>query len=106
VRGPLRAYQASGLVRLLARTGVLGRLPGPLRAMESLAPRLGPMRPLPERSAAAGRRRGVVGLLTGCVQGAFFPDVNEATLRVLVAEGCDVVVPSARAAAAHCRTTE
>ncbi|MDX6318739.1 MAG: glycolate oxidase iron-sulfur subunit [Nocardioidaceae bacterium] len=93
VRGPLRAYQASGLGRLLARTGVLGRLPGPLRAMESLAPRLGPMRPLPERSAAEGTRRGVVGLLTGCVQGAFFPDVNEATLRVLVAEGCDVVVP-------------
>ncbi|MEU8616052.1 heterodisulfide reductase-related iron-sulfur binding cluster, partial [Actinoplanes sp. NPDC048791] len=28
-----------------------------------------------------------------CVQGAFFPDVNAATIRVLAAEGCDVVVP-------------
>ena len=35
----------------------------------------------------------MVGLLTGCVQGAFFPGVNAATARVLQAEGCDVVVP-------------
>ena len=32
-------------------------------------------------------------MLTGCVQGAFFPGVNAATARVLQAEGCDVVVP-------------
>jgi glycolate oxidase iron-sulfur subunit len=37
-----------------------------------------------------------VGVLTGCVQGAFFPDVNAATIRVLAAEGCDVVVPPAQ----------
>ena len=42
---------------------------------------------------ATGTRRRTVGLLTGCVQGAFFPDVNAATVRVLAAEGCDVVVP-------------
>ncbi len=64
-----------------------------LAAMESLAPRLGRPEPLPERIAATGERRAVVGLLTGCVQGAFFPGVNAATARVLRAEGCDVVVP-------------
>ena len=32
-------------------------------------------------------------LLLGCVQRTFFPDVNEATTRVLAAEGCDVVIP-------------
>ncbi len=102
LRGPLRAYQAGGLGRLLARTGLLARLPRPLRAMESLAPRLGPFRRLPERvaplpaageGAAASRPRRTVGLLTGCVQGTFFPDVNAATVRVLAAEGCEVVVP-------------
>lgn len=94
LRGPLRAYQASGLGVLLARSGLLGRLPLPLQAMESLAPKLGPLERLPERTSATGTRRLTVGLLTGCVQGTFFPDVNAATVRVLAAEGCEVVVPA------------
>src|SRR6185437_5355181 len=48
---------------------------------------------LPERIPARGPRRAVVGMLTGCVQRVFFPDVNAATARVLAAEGCDVIVP-------------
>jgi glycolate oxidase iron-sulfur subunit len=32
-------------------------------------------------------------MLTGCVQQVFFPQVNEATARVLAAEGCDVIIP-------------
>ncbi|HEY6179749.1 MAG TPA: (Fe-S)-binding protein, partial [Kofleriaceae bacterium] len=39
-------------------------------------------------------RRRRVALLPGCVQGVYFPEVNEATLRVLAAEGCEVVVPA------------
>ncbi|MQY13255.1 Lactate utilization protein A [Streptomyces sp. RB5] len=93
LRGPLRAYQAGRLGRLLARTGLLRKLPAGLRAMESLAPRLGPVPDIPAHTPAAGTKRATVGLLTGCVQGAFFPDVNAATVRVLAAEGCDVVVP-------------
>lgn len=42
---------------------------------------------------ARRRRRARVGLLTGCVQGEFFPQVNAATARVLALEGCDVVIP-------------
>ena len=34
-----------------------------------------------------------MGFLTGCVQRVFFADVNAATVRVLAAEGCDVVAP-------------
>jgi glycolate oxidase iron-sulfur subunit len=93
LRGPLRAYQASGLGRLVARSGLLGKLPEPLQAMESLAPKLGKVEKLAERTPAAGTKRRTVGLLTGCVQGTFFPDVNAATVRVLAAEGCEVVVP-------------
>jgi glycolate oxidase iron-sulfur subunit len=93
LRGPLRAYQASRLGSLLSRSGLLSRLPEPLQAMESLAPKLGKLTPLPERTPAVGPRRRTVGLLTGCVQGTFFPDVNAATVRVLAAEGCEVVVP-------------
>jgi len=37
-----------------------------------------------------------VGLLLGCVQRVFFPHVNDATARVLAAEGCDVEMPAAQ----------
>jgi glycolate oxidase iron-sulfur subunit len=94
LRGPLRAAQRTGLDRALRRTGLLERMAPQLAAMESLAPRLGRPERLPERIPASGPTRAVVGLLTGCVQGAFFPGVNAATARVLQAEGCDVVVPA------------
>ncbi len=93
VRGPLRLMQRTGLDKAMRRTGLLERMSPQLAAMQSLAPRLGKSERLPERLPAQGERRAVVGLLTGCVQGAFFPGVNAATARVLQAEGCDVVVP-------------
>ncbi|MET7748378.1 heterodisulfide reductase-related iron-sulfur binding cluster [Micromonospora sp. NPDC005367] len=92
LRGPLRAYQASGLRRLVRRTGLLPRLAPPLAALDSLAPRIGPAGDIPARVPARGRRRATVGMLTGCVQHAFFPEVNAATARVLAAEGCDVLI--------------
>jgi glycolate oxidase iron-sulfur subunit len=93
VSGPLRLYQRSGLERLVRRSGLLERLSPQLATMESLAPRLARPVRLPELVPARGERRAVVGMLTGCVQGAFFPGVNAATARVLSAEGCDVVIP-------------
>jgi glycolate oxidase iron-sulfur subunit len=93
MRGPLSAYQRTGLQRLVERSGLLERLSPSLATMASLAPpvRRGPR--IPEHVAARGERRAVVGMLTGCVQGEFFPRVNAATARVLAMEGCDVVVP-------------
>jgi glycolate oxidase iron-sulfur subunit len=48
---------------------------------------------LPERFEARGEKRGTVALLQGCVQRVFFAHVNEATARVLAAEGFDVHMP-------------
>jgi glycolate oxidase iron-sulfur subunit len=48
---------------------------------------------VPQRFPAEGESRGRVGLVQGCVQRVFFGDVNEATARVLAAEGFDVHVP-------------
>jgi glycolate oxidase iron-sulfur subunit len=115
--GPLFLYQRSGLQTLIRRSGLLRLLPKRLAAMEDLLPtvRLSSRRApllssrsttrLSSRSAAEGsaslpnpitittpRRR--VGLLTGCVQSVFFSHVNEATARVLAAEGCEVITPS------------
>jgi glycolate oxidase iron-sulfur subunit len=94
LRGPLRAYQASGLQRLVARTGLVERLGPTLATLESLAPRLMSVPKPPRLVRARGKRRAVAGMLTGCVQSAFFPDVNSATVRILAAEGCDVVMPA------------
>ncbi len=93
-RGPLRLYQRTGLSKLVRRSGVLERISPTLAAMESLAPPLGKVTPVPERTPAQGQKRGTVGMLLGCVQRAFFPDVNSATVRVLSAEGFEVVAPA------------
>jgi glycolate oxidase iron-sulfur subunit len=67
-----------------------------VRAALSLAPQVG-LRSLfaraPERTPAQGDTRLSVGLLTGCVQRLLFPQVNAASIYVLAAEGCEVVVP-------------
>jgi glycolate oxidase iron-sulfur subunit len=65
-------------------------------AMLSLAPRVtwaSLFASTPERTRASGTKRLTVGLLTGCVQRLVFPQVNDATVRVLAAEGCDVIAP-------------
>jgi glycolate oxidase iron-sulfur subunit len=88
-------YQRSGLQTLVRASGVLGLL-GRLGEMERLLPPVpGPRgrAALPGVTPASGRRRGRAGLLTGCVQGALFPEVNRATARVLAENGHDVVVP-------------
>ncbi|MFP5072241.1 (Fe-S)-binding protein [Pseudonocardia nantongensis] len=72
------------------------KLPGRFAAMESLLPPVTireAFATLPVYTPAVGTRRGRVALLTGCVQDVFFHRVNEATARVLSAEGCDVLVP-------------
>jgi glycolate dehydrogenase iron-sulfur subunit len=116
---PLRAAQRAGLDTLIDRSGLANRLSPELASALRLAPRPraagrraataraeGPGGTggatgrrarggaLPERVPARGRRRATVGMLTGCVQRVFFPDVNAATARVLAAEGCDVIIPA------------
>jgi glycolate oxidase iron-sulfur subunit len=93
LRGPLRAAQWTRLDRLAAGSRLLARAAPGLAAMAGLTPRLGRRPRLPARLPAQGRRRAVVGMLTGCVQREFFPQVNAATARVLAAEGCDVLIP-------------
>jgi glycolate oxidase iron-sulfur subunit len=101
VTGPLRTAQRTGLDRRLARSSLPGRLAPALGAALRLgASGAGKLAPpssaavrLPERVAARGPRRAVVGMLTGCVQSVFFPQVNAATARVLATEGCDVIIP-------------
>src|ERR1700733_2091780 len=93
---PLRLLQRTGADQLIARTGLVGRIsPSAEQARRLAPPATRPLPPgrFPERVAARGPRRAVVGMLTGCVQSVFFPRVNAATARVLAAEGCAVIIP-------------
>jgi glycolate oxidase iron-sulfur subunit len=93
---PLRLLQRSGADRLIARSGLPGLVSPAAEAALRLAPpssRPFPPGRFPSRVPAMGRRRAVVGMLTGCVQSVFYPRVNAATARVLAAEGCDVIIP-------------
>ena len=87
--------QKLGLPRLARRPRVR-RLAPRLSAMISMTPEASLERSLsrlPERFEARGEKRGTVALLQGCVQRVFFAHVNEATARVLAAEGFEVHVP-------------
>ena len=73
--------------------GVLRLLPLRIRNLIALAPSGKASRDVPERTPAQGTARLRVGLVTGCVQRAFFGEVNEATVRTLAADrrmGVDV----------------
>ena len=51
---------------------------------------------LPTIIPAQGEKRYRVGVILGCVQRLFFSPVNEATVRVLTANGCEVVIPKSQ----------
>jgi glycolate oxidase iron-sulfur subunit len=90
------AYVKSGLRWLVHKLGLWRLLPRRLAQMEALMPEvsLALLREdLPTFNPSRGTRRARVALITGCVQRVYFPGVNAATIRVLTAEGCEVLVP-------------
>ena len=90
------AYEQSGLRAVLHATRLIRLLPRRLRLAEALMPAMSRRTlavQLPAVTPATGARRARVALLAGCVQRVYFPEVNVATVAVLSAEGCEVVVP-------------
>jgi Fe-S oxidoreductase len=86
----LRFYQRRGLRRMIQPL-----LPGKLRQMESMLPPISQRFFVPDAHVlpAMGERRAKVAMLNGCVMPLLFSEVNEATVRVLRRNGCDVVFP-------------
>lgn len=88
--GRFRAAAAAGKLAAPLK----GAMPGPLSAMLSLLPSdLPKSEPLPDVMEATGKRRARVALLAGCVQQVLAPQINWATLRVLSANGVEVIIP-------------
>jgi len=102
----LRFYQRSGLQSLARATGILKLLGVDKR--ERLLPRVDSnffYDRLGKTFQAKGDRRARVAFFAGCVANVTFAELNAATIRVLTANGCDVVVPEGQlccgALAAH-----
>jgi glycolate oxidase iron-sulfur subunit len=102
----LRFYQRSGLQAVARRSGLL-RLLG-LAAKEGLLPQIDTeffFSRLGKTFPAQGPRRARVAFFAGCVAQVTFAELNDATIRVLQANGCEVAVPAGQlccgALAAH-----
>ncbi len=103
---PARLLQKIRLYPLLRRSGVFRLLPAQLRKMEQMLPSRGPLWPAaqPEKvSRPPCESRGpastsisngpTIGLLTGCIGGVMFADVNRKAAELLAACGATVLSP-------------
>jgi glycolate oxidase iron-sulfur subunit len=99
VGGLLYLYQMSGVQKLVRLTGALKLLGHNLVNLEVLAPnaeipffysKIGKTFP------ALGEKRFRVAFVAGCIANVTFARLNEATVRVLQRNGCDVVIPPAQ----------
>jgi len=104
----LRLYQQSPLPALTQWAAKRRLVPSRLAVMEQMSPQLSDHFfeiPPTEVVPAEGERRYTVGMISGCIMPLAFAPTNEATVRVLAANGCDVVLPRAQrccgALAAH-----
>jgi glycolate oxidase iron-sulfur subunit len=102
----LRFYQCSGLQSLARASGLLKMLG--LSEPEALLPPIDEhffFTQLGRTFPAVGPRRARVAFFAGCIANVTFSRLNEATIRVLAQNGCEVVVPGAQgccgALAAH-----
>ena len=91
----VRLYQRLGVQALVRATRILQILPGNLDKMEKQMPVMGSRFFSPSKDVfkTQGDAKKVVGLLSGCVMPLMHGNTMNATVRVLVRNGCDVVVP-------------
>ena len=91
----LYLYEASGMKTLVRALGVM-KLIGRLGDLEQLAPSADPpffFSQIGRTFPAQGERRYRVALMAGCIANVSFARLNEATVRVLQKNGCEVAVP-------------
>src|SRR5438552_12493932 len=89
-----RLYQRSGLQAIARGIGIL-KLLG-LAERDRLLPRIDDeffFRRIGSTFASVGPRRARVAFFAGCIANVTFSELQEATVRVLTANGCEVVVP-------------
>ncbi len=92
-----RFYQHSHLQSVIRRTGLIRLLPERMRVLDEYLP------PVPSKyfrttdhtiTTAEGKKEHKVGFFSGCVMSITYSAVNEATLRVLAKNGCEILTPA------------
>jgi glycolate oxidase iron-sulfur subunit len=94
----LYVYQVSGLQKVLRASGVM-KLMGALGDREALTPAAQIpffFRQIGQTFPAQGERKYRVAMMAGCIANISFARLNEATVRVLQKNGCEVVIPAAQ----------
>ena len=91
----LRMYQRFGARGFARRFGLMRTLPWGLSDIEKMLPVLPDrsFRPDAEVTPARGDKRHRVAFFSTCVMSLAFGPINDATVRVLARNGCEVVVP-------------
>jgi glycolate oxidase iron-sulfur subunit len=99
---PLLIYRKSGLQQIVRGSKLLPKVSPHLAAMESVLPAFTAADltvTFPEKISATAtpptnnKKYYRVGMVLGCVQRLFFDRVNQATIRVLTANGYEVIIP-------------
>jgi glycolate oxidase iron-sulfur subunit len=92
----LRRYQRSGLQELARRSGLISRFPK-LAALDPITPAAESptfFQQIGKTFPAHGARRFRVAFHAGCIANVAFARLNDATVRVLQANGCEVIIPA------------
>lgn len=92
----LYLYEVSGAKKLVRALGVM-KLIGRLGDLEQLAPSAEPpffFSQIGRTFPARGERRYRVAMMAGCIANVSFARLNEATVRVLQKNGCEVTIPA------------
>jgi glycolate oxidase iron-sulfur subunit len=94
--GISRLYQKSHLQGVMRRTGLIRLLPQRVKLLDEYLPSV------PSKffkvtdhvtTPPQGEKEHRVGFFSGCVMSLVYPSANEATLRVLTRNGCEVIAP-------------
>lgn len=95
--GVSRFYQRSHLQSVIRRTGLIRLLPNRVRILDEYLPSVPPkFFKATEHviTSPCGAKEHRVGFFSGCVMSLIYPSANEATLRVLAKNGCEVITPT------------
>ncbi|MFC1729831.1 (Fe-S)-binding protein [candidate division KSB1 bacterium] len=92
----LYLYQRSGLQWMIRRSGILRIFSLKIDLAERFLPRIEKLSGSGKKETvqtAGSKKEELVGFMRGCVMDYFYPQTNDATIRVLEKCGCGIVIP-------------